>query len=218
MSWIVTATGREHELSGSAATHPDNVPSLGEIAHSLSQINRFTGHASRPYSVAEHSLLVLGFARYEYASAELQFAALMHDAHEVITGDVASPIKTEVGAAWEAFEWRHQHHMLQQYELLEVYTKHKALIKRWDLMALATERHQLTRFDAQNNRPWPILDTTGAAVHSVAGTNLNAEWRRMNTWETWAHVFEHQANMLQERMSIQRHEESLIKSRERSAA
>lgn len=218
MNWMVTSTGREHELSGTAATHPDNVPNLEEIGHSLAQTNRYTGHASRPYSVAEHSLLVLTLARNDYASAEVQFAALMHDAHECITNDLASPIKAELGLAWELFEWKHQRHLLEQYELLDVYTQHKARIKHWDLMALATERHQLTRFDKLTNRPWPTLDTQGAEIVNVASLNLNAEWRQTNTWQTWAYVFTRQANELQDRMTLQRHQAAEAKSRARFAA
>lgn len=200
MNWIVTAYAREHELSGAAATHPDNVPSLGEIGHSLSQINRFTGHATRPYSVAEHSLLVLNLARAEYASDELQFAALMHDAHEAIVGDMATPHKLEMGEAWAAYEWKHQRHLLEQYELLEVFTQYKARIKRWDLIALATERAQLTRFNPLYSRLWPILDTPGAEVPTAIGVDLNEPWRVKNIWATWASIFTQQAEEMQTRI------------------
>ena len=195
-NWTVTALGREHMLSGPEATHPDNTPSLPEIGHSLAQINRYTGHAIRPYSVAEHSLLVLTFAREDFAPTVVQFAALMHDAHECIVGDVASPIKAELGPVWAAFEWTHQRHLLEQYGLLEVYTRHKHQIKRWDLMALATERAQLTRFDPEVNRPWPILDTPGHEVAPVANVDLLDSWRLRNTWTTWASIFEMQAESL----------------------
>ncbi len=200
MNWLVTAHAREHELTGTAATHPDNVPSLSEIGHSLAQINRFTGHATRPYSVAEHSLLVLSLARNEYASPELQFAALMHDAHECITSDVASPIKAELGPVWAAFEWKHQRHLLEQYELLDVVTQYKARIKRWDLIALATERSQITRFNPLYHRLWPILDTPGEEIPVATGVDLNEHWRCVNTWATWAHVFTQQAEELQTRI------------------
>lgn len=199
-NWTVTATGREHMLSGPAATHPDNVPSLGEIGHSLAQINRFTGHATRPYSVAEHSLLVLSLARNEYASPELQFAALMHDAHECIVGDMATPHKLEMGDAWTAYEWKHQRHLLEQYELLDVFTQHKARIKRWDLIALATEREQITRFNPLYNRLWPILDTPGAEIYAALGVDLNEQWRWDNVWATWASIFTYQAKELQSRI------------------
>lgn len=194
-NWLVTAVGREHELTGQAATHPDNVPSLREIGHSLAQINRFTGHAKRPYSVAEHSLLVYLFAVADGASNAVRLAALMHDAHECITNDLASPIKAELGDVWAAFEWKHQRHLLEQYELLDVYTEHKAAIKRWDLLALAAERQHVVAYNPETNRPWPVLDTEGAEVFAPP-IDLNSTWRLQNTWETWADLFQLRADQL----------------------
>lgn len=69
------------------------------VAHSLSLLNRFVGHVKHPYSVATHSLLVYQiieqFHRNEdpVIQAELQLAALIHDASESWFGDSASPIK-----------------------------------------------------------------------------------------------------------------------------
>ena len=78
---------------------------IGHIAHSLAQINRFTGHASRPYSVAEHSLLVCDIAeRYFGLDVHGQLAALLHDAHEAYTTDLSTPAKAEVGGGWRTFE------------------------------------------------------------------------------------------------------------------
>lgn len=67
MTWMITITGREHHLRGSSAQH--SLPEINEIAHALSMINRFTGHTTRPYSVAEHSLLVAQMASEEGAPA-----------------------------------------------------------------------------------------------------------------------------------------------------
>ncbi len=61
---------------------------IGVVAHALAQINRFTGHASRPISVAEHSVGV-SYLAPKWAARE----ALMHDAHECLVGDVAAPLK-----------------------------------------------------------------------------------------------------------------------------
>jgi hypothetical protein len=59
-------------------------------------IVRFNGHLSKPYSVAEHSLLVADLARLMGENRRGQLAALLHDAHEVYTGDIARPIKMMV--------------------------------------------------------------------------------------------------------------------------
>ena len=102
--WILTATGRDFPLSGLPTVMPDAAPRIEDIAHALAQINRYTGHAARPYSVAEHSMLVCDIVRAKGLNAHAQLLALLHDAHEAYCGDVASPIKTVLGAAWLQFE------------------------------------------------------------------------------------------------------------------
>lgn len=193
MTWILTTTGRQHQLTGPKVFAPGNVPSLREIAHSLAQINRFTGHCSRPYSVAEHSLLVADIAKTSFrASPAVQLAALMHDAHECITGDVSSPIKQVLGAVWAEFEDAQQTNLLTQYGLADIFEEHHALIKSCDLMALATERRDMLPFDVDRHAPWPILDTPGNEVF-LSGTDLNDLSRSMKTWARWAWKFEQSA-------------------------
>lgn len=68
------------------------------------------------------------------------------------------------------------------------------------------------------NRPWPVLDTQGAEIINVASLNLNAEWRQTNTWQTWAYVFTRQADELQDRMTLQRHQAAEASLRARFAA
>lgn len=60
-----------------------------DIAHQLSQINRFVGALTMPYSVAQHCVIGTRYIR-----PELRGAFLLHDAHEIITSDMITPIKT----------------------------------------------------------------------------------------------------------------------------
>lgn len=66
---------------------------LGDIAHALSLVCRYGGHASRHYSVAEHSLLVERLVRSEGGDPEMCLWALLHDASEAYLGDVIRPLK-----------------------------------------------------------------------------------------------------------------------------
>ncbi len=59
-----------------------------DIAHALSHIVRFTGHAKEPYTVAQHSVMV------SMLSGEHALSGLLHDATEAYLGDVSSPLKT----------------------------------------------------------------------------------------------------------------------------
>ena len=180
--WIVTAHGADHAISGPAVLLPGSVPSIEVIAHALAQINRFTGHAARPYSVAEHSLLVCDIAAATGLSPHAQRAALLHDAHEAITGDMASPVKWTLGTEWLGFENLHARMLRQAYHLQAAYTGYRQAIKHADLVALATERRDLMRFDPATNLPWPILDTPGAEVQPMAAVDLNTPARVALTW------------------------------------
>lgn len=192
MTQIFTSTGRQHKLTGKSVFDDTNAPSVREIAHSLAQINRFTGHAKRPYSVAEHSLLVADTARAIFgASPQVQLAALMHDAHECLCGDVATPIKQVLGSEWRAFE--HVQYCLVQshYELDKVSEDNEDLIKRCDLIALATERRDLLPFNAALHDPWPSIDSTdGPHTITPRGIDLMSAGRVNTPWSVWADAFE----------------------------
>lgn len=162
-SLMLTATGREHFLGGPCAAI-GNAPELEDIAHHLAQINRFTGAASRPYSVAEHSMLVERIGAERGASPILRLALLMHDAHEAYTNDLASPSKHAVGIAWTAFESVHAANVRHHFGLRTTFASRRAEIKACDLIALATERRDLTAWRPGDHRPWPVLDQPGAEI------------------------------------------------------
>lgn len=209
MTWLLTHTGREHYLCGPSATHPDNVPSLAEIAHALAHINRYTGHAARAYSVAEHSLLCADIARSEFdADAGGQLAALLHDAHECITGDVASPIKQVLGTVWAQFEALHEHQLRTHYQLLGLYRQHSAMVKQCDLIALATERRDLTAFNHFTHKPWPVIDTlprgSQPLVRPWGQIKLMSPGRAGQSPYNWALIFEDRAHELLARTQDQR--------------
>lgn len=64
---------------------------IEQIAHVLSQVNRFAGHTLFPYSVAQHSLNASKIVAPEFA-----FCALMHDTTEMVTNDIVTPLKVRV--------------------------------------------------------------------------------------------------------------------------
>jgi len=162
--WMITRSGQDYHLDGPLCLMPDNAPRFRDIAHALAQINRYTGHTHRPYSVAEHSLLVADIAAARGAGPVCQMAALMHDAHEAYCGDVSSPVKWALGVAWTGFEAVHALNVRRHFGLLTAFAAYRAEIKLCDLIALATERRDLSSFDPGNNTPWPVLDTPGAEV------------------------------------------------------
>lgn len=69
----------------------NNVIDIEDIAHSLSNQGRWTGHTNVFYSLAEHSVLTSRLVSPEYA-----FEALMHDASEAYVVDLSRPLKAFV--------------------------------------------------------------------------------------------------------------------------
>lgn len=193
--WMLAFSGREHTLAGAGSTTQDNAPTLGEIAHSLAQINRFNGHAERPYSVAEHSLLVCDIVRGRGGDCHAQLAALLHDAHEAFTGDAATPIKWVLGAAWFDFEHPQQRLLQRTFCIISASTAHRALIKTADLIALATERRDLLPWTPAH-RPWPVLDTPGSEIAPLHGTDLMSPLRIAMPWQRHRDAFATRANLL----------------------
>ncbi len=205
MTWLLTSTGRQHYLAAPTATHPDNVQSLGETAHALAHINRYTGHASRPYSVAEHSMLCVDIAIHVFnADALGQLAAGGHDGHKSITGDVSSPVKMVLGSAWADFEGMHEHHFRMHHGLLGAYKKYAGMVKQCDLIALATERRDLMPFDRAIHAPWPVIDTPGHVVRPWSEVSLCRGERAATTPRQWAWIWEQTMAALLESTQHQR--------------
>ncbi len=95
--WIQTRTGIAIDL-----LDPDPASiTLHDLAFALGYINRYTGHAGA-YSVAQHSVLVAQALQQEGHDRGVQRAGLLHDAHEAIVGDVASPLKRALRALYIA--------------------------------------------------------------------------------------------------------------------
>lgn len=98
--WIRMHSGRSFPLESPEYEDFD----LGEIAHNLSRINRYTGAiVPEQYSVAEHSVRVAfylrGLVKMLRPNAppmhlqEAFRAGLMHDAAEAYLNDLSSPLK-----------------------------------------------------------------------------------------------------------------------------
>lgn len=142
MSFIQTHTGVDFPLD---QVCPEII-SIVDIAQALSQICRFTGHTKRFYSVAQHSVLAASIA-----PAGFELEALMHDAHEAYTGDVAQPLKMML-PDYRAIEDRIERAVRKEFGLPPQMSPD---VKRVDMMMLAWERRDML---GDNGTPWPTLN------------------------------------------------------------
>lgn len=149
MTWIQTLSGKPFDYSN---PDPDSV-NIFDIAQSLSNLCRFTGHVAHYWSVAQHSVCC-SYAPEVRGNARLELTALLHDAHEAYVGDVNSPLK-RMCSGYQEIEAEVQQLVLHKFNAsfplpMEVHTA--------DLRMLSTERARL--LPTQSERRWPeVLDS-----------------------------------------------------------
>lgn len=178
MTWLLTATGHSVDLR---CIGVDDVR-IEDIAHHLAQTNRYTGACKRPYSVAEHSLLVAELIERRQAipSPSVLMAGLMHDAHEAYTQDLSAPMKQVIGAAWQNEERRIQRAVLKAFGLITPWAAARELIHWADMTALSTERVALL---PPTGPEWPCV----ISFPPVDWVDFDS--RAAFTWEDWRQAF-----------------------------
>ena len=112
---------------------------IDDIAHGLAHQCRFNGQTNKFYSAAQHSVMVASIL-----PPELRLAGLLHDVAEAYLaetylGDIVQPLK-ELLPDFALIESRFNDVIGKRFN---VNLQHQALIKRADIIALATERRDL---------------------------------------------------------------------------
>ena len=174
--YILMAGGQEQPLLGPGVTYD-----VRTIAHHLAQLNRFTGAAFRPYSVAEHSLLCESIAADTDAPPALRLACLLHDAHEAVVSDVSTPVKRVLGRVWAEFESDHAQRLRAHLGVAEAFRRWAQEVHAIDRMALAIERRDLLP-DASIE--WADLDGV-----PITDWSVTAPWRAHRDWSEWRDEF-----------------------------
>jgi hypothetical protein len=105
--WMQTYSGRQF---WPLDPRPDEV-AIEDIAHALSMLCRYGGHAQAFYSVAEHSVHLAGAVAPKNA-----LWALLHDASEAYVGDIVRPLKRHL-AGYAEVEARVMAAIAQKYRL-----------------------------------------------------------------------------------------------------
>jgi|SRR5579864_4111386 len=166
-AWIITYTGLKfYHLNPKV-----EMVCVEDIAHSLAQTCRWTGHTRFHYSVAQHSVYTSLICPPKYA-----FDCLMHDASEAYLGDMNRPLKhfTEAGPAYLKIEEKVEEVIFKKFGLS--FPMHPA-VKEADVQMLYAEKAQLmnvredTKYEA---RKWGH-DETPANIHIERWTPRRAE-------------------------------------------
>lgn len=137
--WFVTAGGRRVYVLD---PEPSDI-CIEDIAHALSNICRYGGHALQFYSVAQHSVLVSEIAR-ELSRVDCALCALLgllHDAAEAYLGDVIRPLKAEL-ARYKEIERLWESTVFSAFKLYGSACEME-IVKRADRIALVTERRDI---------------------------------------------------------------------------
>lgn len=145
-----------------------------DIAAGLRQF-RFSAQSPRPYTIAQHSLLVLRLvepaARNLCAdeARNLRRCALLHDAPEAFLHDITRPLKS-ILPDYRRIEADFETRFAQAFGLRWRLTVRR-IVKRADLMALAIEKRELLR----SYDHWPV-DFSGEEHWQIANQTLDRFW------------------------------------------
>ena len=155
MPAISTRSGRRLYLHN---PHPSQIH-IDDIAHGLAHQCRFNGQTNQFYSVAQHSVIVASIL-----PPELKLAGLLHDAAEAYLGDIVQPLK----ALLPEFEQIESRFSKVIGERFNVDLTHHDLVKKADLIALATERRDLMPMEIVE---WDSLIGVNPLRHHIKALN-----------------------------------------------
>ncbi len=136
--WIQTLSGKRVNLG---SPNPSQII-IGDIAHGLSNVCRFSGQIQRFYSVAQHSVHVADLARGAGLSPAGQLYALLHDASEAYLGDVPSPVKALCDSYMD-IERRVMLAVEHKFGIANLDVSAVKMVHHFDKVALATEFRDL---------------------------------------------------------------------------
>lgn len=183
-AYIVTSSGIKFNL---LETTPDMI-TVEDMAHSLANQCRWTGHSKFHYSIAQHSYYCSFLGPVENL-----FWHLNHDNSEAYIGDMNRPLKhfTEAGDAYRKVE-----HPLQTliYQTVGLHGEEPESVKLADEAVLYAELEQLIptpTFDMASNNPFGRSKAANIQIEEWSTRKAEQMWldryyylnQRTTKWE-----------------------------------
>lgn len=176
--WIHTYQGRKVMLLDPQAADIDAI----DIAHSLSYLNRFTGHAVCSWSVAQHSVVGSILSEILYPTFKwLASEFLLHDSPEAYVGDVSSPLKSAL-PGYRDIESKHRTAIEKRFAV----SLGGAMEKLVDLRMLATERKLFMPAGEDWGIPEKEFSLKEMAGSTIGRTIKDPEELWDFLWDPWA--------------------------------
>ncbi|MGV4321343.1 YfbR-like 5'-deoxynucleotidase [Bacillus mojavensis] len=119
---------------------------IDDIVTALHRLNRFVGHSSRAYNVAEHSFNCFKMAELLGYSDREKFLTLIHDFTEAYVGDCPTPLKMLL-PDFSVIEKKVELAIYDYIDISPPTEEEEAKIKVVDLTMLAIEMRDLTHHD-----------------------------------------------------------------------
>lgn len=138
--YALTYTGRPvYEYQGGDIDHrAHGAPTLTDIAVQCGRIARFVGATAIYYPVLLHLFVVRSVVEAMGGGPRAQLEALLHDAHEAITGDIPSPYKSSVMAD---FQRELDLRLYRTLRIREPSPQETQMVKDADRLVLLAEAH-----------------------------------------------------------------------------
>jgi len=139
---LVTYTGKEFDYNNITKESID----INDIVLALPRLNRFVGHSSRAYSVAEHTLLCLNMAEKLGYTTREKLLTLIHDWTEAYVGDLNSILKSMM-PEFAKVEREVELAICEHIGIEPPTIKELIKVKKIDITMLAIEMRDLTLHD-----------------------------------------------------------------------
>jgi 5'-deoxynucleotidase YfbR-like HD superfamily hydrolase len=167
---------------------------LSDIAHGLARVARWNGQTigDYPFSVAQHSVLVLELFRSANPDAEAaaQLQCLLHDAPEYVVGDIISPFKAVIGGSYKTVENGLLAAIYLRFSLpATMPSALSKLVKKADQEAAFFEATNLAGFDPPEARK--LFGVPSQSAFDVEDFNrLIRPWPTQQAYERFVETFE----------------------------